>query len=141
MKPNVGWSGLEEGSSVLRAPMRGKGAQQPMKRPIRTYLIDDHPVVLAGARALIEATEDIICVGEACNATDALAKIEATVPDVVVLKVVLPDMDGLDLAKQLLERGFRGHFVVMTFYENRSYVERALQIGVKGFVQKRSAAA
>ena len=119
--------------------MRGQAAEPPMKHPIRTFLVDDHPVVIAGARAMLEASDDIICVGEACTGADALAKIEETAPDVVVLEVRLPDMDGLDLAKQLIERGFCGHVVVMTLYENRSYVERALQVGAKGFVQKRSA--
>ncbi len=119
--------------------MRGQAAEPPMKHPIRTFLVDDHPVVIAGARAMIEASDDIICVGEAYTGADALAKIEETAPDVVVLEVRLPDMDGLDLAEQLIERGFRGHIVVMTLYENRSYVERALQVGAKGFVQKRSA--
>ena len=47
-------------------------------------------------------------------------------------------MSGLVVAEQLVERGFRGHIVVMTLYETRSYVEQALQAGVKGFVQKRS---
>jgi DNA-binding NarL/FixJ family response regulator len=109
-----------------------------MKDPIRTFLVDDHPVVVAGARALIEASDDIICVGEAYTGAGALAKIEETAPDVVVLDVLLPDMSGLVLAEQLVERGFRGHIVVMTLYEKRSYVERALQAGAKGFVQKRS---
>ena len=119
--------------------MRGYSAALPMQHPIRTFLVDDHPVVVAGARALIEASNDIVCVGEAYTGADALAKIEETAPDVVVLDVLLPDMNGLDLAEQLVELGYRGHIVVMTFYENRSYVERALQVGVKGFVQKRSA--
>ena len=105
--------------------MRGQAAEQPMKHPIRTFLVDDHPVVIAGARAMIEASDDIICVGEAYTGADALAKIEETAPDVVVLEVRLPDMDGLDLAEQLIERGFRGRIVVMTLYEDRSYVERA----------------
>ena len=119
--------------------MRGQAVERSMNHPIRTFLVDDHPVVIAGARALIEASDDIICVGEAHNGADALAKIEEIAPDVVVLEVLLPDMDGLVLAEQLIEGGFCGHIVVMTLYENRSYVERALQAGAKGFVQKRSA--
>src|SRR5262245_55981854 len=107
----------------------------PMKNPIRTFLVDDHPVVVAGARALIEASDDIICVGEAFNGVDALAKIEEAAPDVVVLDVMLPDISGLVLADQLIERGFRGHIVVMTFFDKHSYLEQALQVGAKGFVQ------
>lgn len=106
--------------------------------PIRTLLVDDHPVVVAGARALIESSEDIVCVGEAYNGADALFQIEETAPDVVVLDVSLPDMSGLVLAERLIASGFRGHIVIMTLYEDRSYVELALQAGAKGFVQKRS---
>ena len=95
-------------------------------------------MVVAGARALIEASDDIICVGEAYTGADALAKIEETEPDVCVLDVLLPDMNGLALAEQIVQRGYRGHIVVMTLYENRSYVEQALHAGAKGFVQKRS---
>ena len=125
-------------NSSARATVRGQVAERSMKDPIRTFLVDGHPVVTAGARALIEASADIICVGDAHNGADALARIEEIAPDVVVLEVLLPDMDGLVLTEQLIERGFRGHVVVMTRYENRSYVERALQAGAKGFVQKRS---
>lgn len=106
--------------------------------PIRTVLVDDHPVVVAGARALIEASDDIVCVGEAYNGADALARIEETAPDVVVLDVQLPDMSGLVLTEQLIAKGYRGHIVIMTLFEDRSYVELALQAGAKGFVQKRS---
>ena len=61
---------------------------------------------------MIEASDDIVCVGEAHTGTDALAQIEEIAPDVVVLEVLLPDMDGLDLAKQLVEGGFGGHIVI-----------------------------
>ena len=109
-----------------------------MKNPIRTFLVDDHPVVVTGARAMIDASDDIICVGEAYTGAEALAKIEAAAPDVVVLDMLLPDMNGLVLADQLVQRGFSGHIVIMTLCEKRSYVEQALQAGAKGFVQKRS---
>jgi len=109
-----------------------------MRDPIRTFLVDDHPIVVAGARALIAASEDIVCVGEAYTGADALARIDDAAPDVIVVDVQLPDMSGLYLAEQLLERGFRGHIVAMTLHEERSYVEQALHAGVKGFVQKRS---
>jgi DNA-binding NarL/FixJ family response regulator len=114
--------------------------ERPVKgAPIRTFLVDDHPVVIAGARALIEASNDIICVGAAYTGAEALAKVEETAPDVVVVDVLLPDISGLVLVGHLVERGFQGHIVVMTFLNERSYVEQALQTGVKGFIQKCSA--
>ena len=93
--------------------MDGQAAERPVKDPIRTFLVDDHPVVVAGARALIEASDDIICVGEAYTGADALAKIEETSPDVVVLDLSLPDMSGLVLAEQTrparIPRAHRGN--------------------------------
>ncbi|MGF7163603.1 DNA-binding NarL/FixJ family response regulator [Rhodoligotrophos appendicifer] len=110
-----------------------------MSAPIRTIIVDDHPVVLAGARALLESSDDIVCVGEASNGTDALALIEATKPDVAILDVSLPDINGLVLTEQILHRHSNVHVVIMTLHHDRSYVQRALQSGAKGFVQKCSA--
>jgi len=110
-----------------------------MTAPIRTVIVDDHPVVLAGARALIEASEDIVCVGEASNGADALEVIGRTKPDVSVLDVSLPDINGLVLTEQILKQGHSAHVVIMTLYHDRTYVQQALQVGAKGFVQKCSA--
>jgi DNA-binding NarL/FixJ family response regulator len=110
-----------------------------MSAPIRTVIVDDHPVVLAGARALIEASEDIVCVGEASNGADALEIIGRTKPDVSVLDVSLPDINGLVLTEQILKQGHSAHVVIMTLYHDRTYVQQALQVGAKGFVQKCSA--
>jgi DNA-binding NarL/FixJ family response regulator len=110
-----------------------------MKIPIRTVVVDDHPVVVAGARALIEASDDVVCVGDAGTGADALILINETNPDVIVLDMALPDMNGLVLAQRIVALANHGHIVMMTLYEERTYVQQALQIGAKGFVQKRSA--
>jgi DNA-binding NarL/FixJ family response regulator len=110
-----------------------------MSEPIRTFLIDDHPVVLAGAKALIDASTDIVCIGSANTGTEGLAMTAELKPDVTVLDISLPDVNGLVVAQQIIEKGYSSHVVVMTTYEDRSYVSQALQIGAKGFVQKRSA--
>ncbi|MXN67440.1 response regulator [Stappia sp. GBMRC 2046] len=109
------------------------------EKKIRTVVVDDHPLVVAGARALIEASEDIVCVGDANTGADAEALIKEVKPDVVVLDVSLPDVNGLVLAEKLLDGGFKGHIVMMTLYEERTFVQKALHIGAKGFIQKRSA--
>ena len=109
------------------------------EKKIRTVVVDDHPLVVAGARALIEASEDIVCIGDANTGADAEALIRELKPDVVVLDVSLPDVNGLVLAEKLLNGGFKGHIVMMTLYEERTFVQKALHIGAKGFIQKRSA--
>ncbi|WP_026620459.1 DNA-binding NarL/FixJ family response regulator (plasmid) [Ensifer sp. WSM1721] len=111
-----------------------------MKLPIRAVIVDDHPLVVAGARTLIEKSEDIVCVGDSSTGTEAIALISQTAPDVSVLDVSLPDMNGLELAEKVITNGHTAHVVIMTHYHDRSYVQQALQIGAKGFVQKCSAA-
>jgi len=130
-------TGLGMAAAILQERRCASRSEQRM-HPIRVFLVDDHPVVVAGARALIEAADDMICIGEAHTGADAHAKIEEIAPDIVVLEVLLPDMDGVDLARQLLEKGFRGNVVIMTHCEDRCYVEQALQVGAKGYMQKRS---
>jgi DNA-binding NarL/FixJ family response regulator len=107
--------------------------------PIRVVLVDDHPVVIAGAKALIDTDDEIVCVGEADTGAGALALVREVDPDVIVLDLSLPDIDGIALAEKMIAEGVRGHIVLMTLYEERRYVEQALQTGVRGFVQKRSA--
>jgi DNA-binding NarL/FixJ family response regulator len=106
---------------------------------IRTVIVDDHPVVVAGARALMDASDDIVCVGDANNGMAALSLVQEADPDVIVLDVSLPDMNGLVLAQKIVAQGSRAHIVMMTLYEERTYVQQALEIGARGFVQKRSA--
>ncbi|MCA1406414.1 response regulator transcription factor [Ensifer sp. IC3342] len=110
-----------------------------MTSPIRTVIVDDHPIIVAGVRALIDTCDDIVCVGEANTGADALTVISERAPDVSVLDVSLPDMNGLALAEKIIASGYSGRIVIMTQYHDRSYVQQALQAGAKGFVQKCSA--
>ena len=86
-------------------------------KPIRVVIIDDHPLVIAGARSLIEAAPDIECVGVANTGSAGLKLVEETDPDVIVLDVSLPDANGLMIAKQIAESGRRGHIVMMTLLQ------------------------
>ena len=110
-----------------------------MKTPIRAVIVDDHPIVVAGARALIEASEDIVCVGVANTGAEALSLIGEVAPDIIVLDVSLPDVSGLTLAKKIIDEGHQAHIVMMTLFDERKYIDEALRIGARGFVQKRSA--
>ena len=107
-------------------------------KPISVVVIDDHPLVIAGVRSLIEAEPDLECVGVATTGAAGLKLVEETDPDVIVLDVSLPDTNGLMIAKQIAESGRRGHIVMMTLLEGRTYIEQAIQAGAKGIVQKRS---
>jgi len=110
-----------------------------LAHPIRTVIVDDHPVVLTGVRTIIEAEDDISCVGTANSGSEALEIVAATAPDVVVVDVSLPDVNGLVLAEQIIRGQQAMHVVIMTLYNDPSYVKRAIEVGAKGFVQKCSA--
>lgn len=110
-----------------------------MISPIRTVIVDDHPLIVVGARAMIETTQDIVCVGQAATGVDALALIKEASPDVSVIDISLPDMSGLSLAEDILKRRLSAYVVVMTQYPEKTYSQQALKLGVKGFIQKRSA--
>jgi DNA-binding NarL/FixJ family response regulator len=107
---------------------------------IRVALADDHPVVLAGIVALLGAAPEITLVGSATTGRDALAMIQETRPDVAVIDLSLPDLDGLELARRLAEVCSNVKVLGLTVHEDRAYVEPFLRAGARGYLLKRSAA-
>jgi DNA-binding NarL/FixJ family response regulator len=108
--------------------------------PIRVALADDHPVVLAGVKALLQADHEIAIVGEATTAAQAFAMIKETQPDVAEIDVSLPDMIGTELARRLTAACPQVKLLVLTVHEDRAYVQPLLQAGARGYLLKRSAA-
>jgi DNA-binding NarL/FixJ family response regulator len=111
-----------------------------VNKTIRVVLADDHPIVLAGLHNLIEVETDLDLVGEATNGNAALTMIRDKKPDVAVVDISMPELNGIALAQRLAEECPDVRVLVMTLYEERSFVMRALAAGVKGYVLKRSAA-
>ncbi len=111
-----------------------------MTARIRITLSDDHPIVLAGLRQLIEAETDFELVGEAANGTAAMRTIRDTVPDVAILDISMPEMNGILVARKLAEDLPAVRLLVLTLHEDRAYLKQALDAGVRGYVLKRSAA-
>jgi DNA-binding NarL/FixJ family response regulator len=107
---------------------------------VRVALVDDHPVVLAGIKALLQAAPEITLVGEATSGEAALRLIAEAAPDVAVIDVSLPDLNGLDLARRLAESCPGAKLLALTVHEDRAYVQPLLQAGARGYLLKRSAA-
>ncbi|HEV7323962.1 MAG TPA: response regulator transcription factor [Bosea sp. (in: a-proteobacteria)] len=105
----------------------------------RIILVDDHPMVLAGLRALVLGLPDLKLIGLASSAAQALALVRGERPEIVVLDMGLPGMSGLTLAERILEEAPDTRIVMLTHYEEPSYVQRALRIGIRGYVLKASA--
>lgn len=105
----------------------------------RIILVDDHPVVLAGLKALVLGLLDFDLVGLASCAAEALALVRGQRPDLAVLDMGLPGMSGLTLAERILEELPDTRIVMLTHYEEPSYVQKALRTGIRGYVLKASA--
>ena len=107
---------------------------------IRVVLADDHPVVLAGIRALLNADPWVEVVGEATNGGEALPLIRSVAPDVAVVDVSMPGLNGLELTERLTGECPGTKVLVLTVHEDAAYVQPLLKAGARGYLLKRSAA-
>ena len=106
----------------------------------RVTLADDHPVVLAGLRNLIRGEVDLELVGEAASGLAALKMIREMQPDVAVVDVSMPELNGIALSRRLAAECPFVRVLLLTLHEDRAYLKQALDAGVRGYVLKRSAA-
>lgn len=111
-----------------------------MTGKIRVALADDHPIVLAGLRNLIEAGSGLELVGESATGQSALKLVRDRLPDVAVIDISMPEINGIALARRLADECPGVRVIILTLYEERSFLKQALAAGVKGYVLKRSAA-
>ena len=110
-----------------------------MTEKIRIVLADDHPIVLDGLRNLIRAEPDLELVGEATSGLSALKIIREQRPDVAVLDISMPELNGILLSRRLAGEMPGLRLLVLTLHEDRAYLNQALEAGVRGYVLKRSA--
>ncbi len=115
--------------------------KQDAAKKLRVFLADDHPVVLAGIRSLINNDPTLEVVGEAADGRVALRMATDLSPDVLVLDISLPGLNGMKMAELLRSAVPQCKIVVLTVHEDRSYVRRLLELGVRGYLLKRSASA
>jgi len=109
---------------------------------IRIAIVDDHDLVRAGVRALLEQDERFQVVGETGDGQDAIRLAVSAAPDVMLMDVHLPGgISGLDATEAIVKDSPGVKVIVLTQYENREYIRRALKIGARGYLLKRSVAA
>ena len=103
---------------------------------IRVLLVDDQPLVRAGLRTLLEDESDIEVVGEAADGDEAVALVGALTPDVVLMDIRMPVVDGIEATKRITAQGSVARIVILTTFDLDEYVFSALRAGASGFMLK-----
>ena len=106
---------------------------------IRVVIADDHLMVRAGIRALLEKAGDIEVLAEAANGQEAVNAVQELVPDVLIMDIMMPRMNGIQAAENIRERKLPVKILLISMYSEPGLVHQALQSGVKGYVLKSSA--
>ena len=104
--------------------------------PVRILAVDDHPLIRAGLGAVLGSEPDMALVAEAANGQEALARYRETQPDVVLMDLRMPIMDGVSAIKAILAEFPDARIVALTTYEGDEDIYRALSAGAKGYVVK-----
>lgn len=111
-----------------------------MTKALRVLLVDDHEIVRTGLRLLFQAEPDILIVGEAGSGEAAIAAVTALKPDVVVMDIAMPGMNGIEATRQIKAVSPETAVLALTMHEEEPYFFQMLEAGASGYVPKRAAA-
>jgi DNA-binding NarL/FixJ family response regulator len=128
---------VQDNESIFR---KSDSPQRTRENVIFKVLIaDDHGVVRKGLRLLLEQYPELAVIGEAANGREAVTMAAALSPQIVVLDVAMPILNGIEAAEQILKANSQTGVILLTMHADESYVLRALHAGVKGYLLKESA--
>lgn len=105
-------------------------------KPIRVLIADDHGMVRDGIRAVLSLQQDIEVVGDAVNGREALEKTVELTPDIVLMDIVMPVMNGLEATQEISHRCKQAKVIILTQYDDQENVTASRQVGAKGFIPK-----
>lgn len=105
---------------------------------IRVLIAEDHLMVRAGIRALLEKAGDIHILGEASNGQEAVDMTQELKPDVLIMDIMMPRMNGIQAAQLIRDLRLPGYILLLSMYADDGFIHQALQSGVKGYVLKSS---
>jgi len=106
---------------------------------VRILIADDHSIVRKGLRSCVEGQEDMEVVGEASTGRDAVRLAEELQPDVVIMDITMPQLNGIDATAQIVKGKSRTSVIILSMHADEGYLVRALSAGAKGYLLKDSA--
>jgi DNA-binding NarL/FixJ family response regulator len=110
-------------------------------KPVRVILADDHTLVRAGIRALLEKLPEVKVLGEASNGREALELVKTHKPDVVLMDITMPGLNGLEAAARMAKEFPEVRVIILSMHNNEEYYWRALKAGAAGYLLKKAATA
>lgn len=107
---------------------------------LHIVLVDDHMVVREGLKTLINAQPDMVVVGEASDGADAAALVRDCAPDVVIMDITMPTVNGIEATTQIKQQYPSVHLLVLSVHDDTSYLRQLLAAGASGYILKHTAA-
>lgn len=103
----------------------------------RVVIADDHAMVRRGIRGLLESVDGFEVIGEAANGQEAISLVQSLEPDVLVMDVAMPEMDGIKATRRIQALGLPTKVLILSMYSSANLVKEAIRIGAKGYLLKR----
>jgi two-component system response regulator NreC len=110
-----------------------------MDKKLRILLADDHAVLRAGLKVLLNAELDFEVIGEASDGEEAIAQVDIFEPDLLLLDLTMPKLNGVDCIEELIKRHPDLKILVLTMHDDEEYLKAVLRVGAKGYVLKKAA--
>ncbi len=106
---------------------------------IKVFLSDDHTIVRDGLKALMEGEKNISVIGQADNGRDAVQQVQKLEPDIVIMDIAMPGLNGIEATLQILESCPSTRVIILSMHSGKEHISRALQAGAQGYLLKESA--
>ena len=127
---------MEKAPALEMKDLSDNGLQKEVVQGIRVLMVDDHEVVRHGIRSMLEQTEEISVVGEAGDGETAIEQILAIHPDVVLMDIQMPKLDGVETVRKLRQLGIDTPAILLSVYANDEYIFDGLRAGARGYLMK-----
>jgi DNA-binding NarL/FixJ family response regulator len=102
----------------------------------KILIADDHAMVRDGVKNLIQQNKDLVVIGEARSGNETLELYDKLKPDLLIMDISMPDMNGMEVSRAILARNPGANIVILSMYDDEDYISRCLEYGVKGYVVK-----